>query len=158
MKWAYIMRPLHKNRPLQKIKWPLKDYLYNYHSAKLTFGLILMMEFNDAVREGDGDRLFDLYKIALLLYKANNNYKYTYVVLLHLVKRICFLSEKQAYSAKWNRFFNGNSKQGGNIPLDLKKEQQNRILKSMWRGLGPNLDEANAGKSCWNSRGCREYL
>ena len=120
-----------------------QDYLYNYHSAKLTFGLILM-EFNDAVREGDGDRLFDLYKIALLLYKANNNYKYAYVVLLHLVKCICFLSEKQTYSAKWNIFFNGNSKQGGNIPLDLRKEQQNRILKSMWRGLGPNLDEANA--------------
>ena len=29
------------------------DSLYNYHSAKLTFGLILF-EFNDAIKEGDG--------------------------------------------------------------------------------------------------------
>ena len=43
-----------------------QDYMYNYHSAKLTFGLILL-EFNDAIKEGDGDRLFDIYKMALLL-------------------------------------------------------------------------------------------
>lgn len=36
-----------------------QDYRYNYHSAKLTFGLILM-EFSDAVKEGDGERLFDI--------------------------------------------------------------------------------------------------
>ena len=59
--------------------------MYNYHSAKLTFGLILL-EFNDAIKEGDGDRLFDIYKMALLLYKAHGHFKYAHVVLLHLVK------------------------------------------------------------------------
>jgi len=29
-----------------------EDYKLNYHSAKLTFGLVLF-EFNDAVKEGD---------------------------------------------------------------------------------------------------------
>ena len=36
-----------------------QDYKYNYHSAKLTFGLIIL-EFNDAIKEGDGNRLFDI--------------------------------------------------------------------------------------------------
>ena len=40
-----------------------EDYKFNYHSAKLTFGLVLL-EFNDAVKEGDGGRLFALYKLA----------------------------------------------------------------------------------------------
>lgn len=122
-----------------------QDYMYNYHNVKLTFGLILL-EFNDAIKEGDGDRLFDIYKMALLLYKAHGHFKYAHVVLLHLVKCICILPEKQALSVKWNRFFNGSGRQGANIPLDLKKEQQNRVLKSMWRALGPNLDEANADR------------
>ena len=55
-----------------------QDYMYNYHSANLTFGLILL-EFNDAVKEGDGDMLFDIYKMALLLYKAHGHFKYAYV-------------------------------------------------------------------------------
>ena len=37
------------------------DYLYNYHRKKLAFGLLLM-SFDDAVTEGDGQRLFDIYK------------------------------------------------------------------------------------------------
>lgn len=121
-----------------------QDYMDNYHSAKLTFGLILL-EFNDAIKEGDGDRLFDK-KMALLLYKVHGHFKYAYVVLLHLVKCICILPEKQALSVKWNRFYNGSGRQGTNISLDLKKEQQNGVLKSVWRALGPNLDEANADR------------
>lgn len=62
-----------------------EDYVFNYHQAKLTFGLILF-EFDDALKEGDGERLHDLYKFALLLYKAYHKTKYAYVVLLYLVK------------------------------------------------------------------------
>lgn len=123
-----------------------EDYRYNYHCAKLTFGLILM-EFNDSIKEGDGDRLFELYKLALLLYKSHGHHKYAYVVLLHLVKCIAILPEQQALSCKWNRFYNSSGKRGQNISLDLKKEQQNRVLKTMWRALGPNLDEKNADRT-----------
>ena len=53
---------------------PSQDFVYNYHRGKLAYGLILF-EFTDAVKEGDGDRLFDIYKIALLLYKVGGHYK-----------------------------------------------------------------------------------
>jgi len=39
-----------------------EDFLFNYHQAKLTFGLILV-EFDDAIKEGDGDRLHDFYRL-----------------------------------------------------------------------------------------------
>ena len=46
-------------------------YMFSYHSAKLTFGLVLF-EFNDAVKEGDGGRLFHLYKLASLQGEVDN--------------------------------------------------------------------------------------
>ncbi len=61
--------------------------MFNYHQAKLMFGLILMA-FEDAIKEGDGQRLFEIYKLFLLLYKAHGHTKNAYATLLYLVK-IC---------------------------------------------------------------------
>ena len=77
-----------------------EDYLYNYHRGKLAFGLLLF-ELKDAIKEGDRQRL---YKLALLLYKANGKTKYSYIV-LYLVKISGILSENDAHNVKWNRFF-----------------------------------------------------
>jgi len=70
--------------------------------------------------------------------------KYAYVVLLYLAKINFFLSEKEAFRLKWNRFYNHHGGKGRNISLDLRKEQQNAILKKMWKSLGPNLNERSA--------------
>ena len=107
------------------------------------FGLILF-DFNDAVQEGDGQRLHDLYKLALLLYKSGGHFKYAYVVLLHLVKIAALYSEFEAFQLLWNRFYNKYGLPGGNISLDLKKEQLHKVLKTIWRALGPNLNETSA--------------
>ena len=119
------------------------DYLYNYHRSKLVFGLT-MFEFSDAIKEGDGERLHELYRFALLVYKANNKSKYSYAILLYLVKLAGLLSEKAAHDLKWNRFFNKNGLKGGNIPLDLRMEQLNKIVKTMWKSLGANISESSA--------------
>ena len=42
---------------------------------------------------------------------------------------------------KWNRFYNKYGGRGRNIPLNLKMEQLNKILKKLLRGLGSNVDE-----------------
>jgi hypothetical protein len=122
---------------------PPEDYVYNYHRGKLAYGLILF-EFNDAVKEGDGDRLFDVYKMALLLYKVGGHYKYAYVVMLYLVKVMAVLPAFSAHHMKWNRFYNKHGGKGKNISLDLRMEQLNKLLKTLWRGLGANLAEGNA--------------
>ena len=122
-----------------------EDYLYNYHRGKLAFGLLLF-EFNDAIKERDGQRLYELYKLALLLYKANGKTKYSYVVLLYRVKISGILSENDAHNLKWNRFFNKHGKKAANIPLDLRMEQLNKCVKSMWRGLEANMNETSASR------------
>ena len=90
-----------------------------------------MFEFHDATKEGDGKRLHDLYRYLLLLYKANHKTKYAYASLLYLVKIEVI-------------FFNKHGSRAGNIPLDLGMEQLNKIVKTMWRSLGANINEESA--------------
>ena len=124
-------------------KTQTEAYLYNYHRGKLAFGLILF-EFNDAVKDGDGNRILDIYKMALLFYKAGGHSKYAYVVLLYITKVVPILSESDAQSLKWSRGFNKHGGKGKNIPLDQKMEHLNKTVKTEWRGLGANLTESNA--------------
>ena len=119
------------------------DYLYNYHSAKLTFGLILS-DINDAIREGDGDRLIELYKMALPIYYSQGKTKYQYTTLLLLVKTEALLSKLQAFRLKWNRFCNTKGRKGHNISLDLRLEQLNNLLKAFLKVLGSNLSQLSA--------------
>ena len=121
---------------------PVEDYIYNYHRGKLAYGLVLF-EFNDAVKEGDGERVFDIYKMALL-YKVGGHYKYAYVVLLYLVKIVAVLPAFSAHHMKWDRFCNKHGGKGRNISLDLRMEQLNKLLKTLWRSLGANLSESCA--------------
>ena len=61
----------------------------------MIFGLAIIA-FGDAVKEGDGQRLFDIYKLLLLIYKAYGHTKYAYVTLLHLAKICAILPECEA--------------------------------------------------------------
>ena len=59
--------------------------------------------------------------------------------------------KQQAWSCKCHRFYNGIGVKDRNISLDYKKELQHPGLKSMWRQLGPNLNETSAHQDA----GCR---
>lgn len=50
------------------------------------------------------------------------------------------------HNFKWNRFFNKHGIKGGNIALDLRMEQLNKIFKTLWRSLGANLNESSAAR------------
>ena len=79
-----------------------------------------------------------------LLSKANGKTKYSYVILLYLVKLAGLMSQKDAHNLKWNRFYNKHGIKGGNIPLDLRMEHMNKIVKTMWKALGSNINETSA--------------
>ena len=106
-----------------------QDTIFNYHKAKLCHGLVLA-NFNDAIREGDGERVISLYKILLLIYKSHGCTKYAYTTLMLLVKVSALLSESQAFRLKWNRFCNATGKRARNIPLDLQLEHDNNFVKA----------------------------
>ena len=84
-----------------------------------------------------------VYRLAKLFYKKYGHVKYAYAV-LYLSQIKAILSESEAHDLKWNRFHNKFGGKGKNIPLDLKKEQQNKVLKTTWKGLGSNLSEQSA--------------
>ena len=98
------------------------------------------------MKEGDGQRLFETYKLLLLIYKANKHPKYAYVTLHYLAKICAILPEFEAERLKWNRFINLYGGKASNIPFDLRKEHQNNLLKIMWKEVGPNLNEKSAAR------------
>lgn len=131
--------------PTQTDKDLSDDSMFNYHQCKMAFGL-LIRGFEDAVKEGDGQRLFETYKLLLLIYKSHKHPKYAYVTLHYLIKVCAILPEFEAERLKWNRVVNLHGGKACNIPLDLRKEHQNKLLKILWKGLGPNLDEQSAAR------------
>lgn len=121
------------------------DHRFEHSTARLGFGFILL-DFLDAVKEGDGERLMRLYRIALLFYKAYGHTNYAYSTFLLTVQLNATFSPQVAHSVKWNRFWNNRGGMGRNIPLDLHLEHLNGFLKSFLKGLGPNLNEVSAAR------------
>lgn len=66
------------------------------------------------------------------------------ITLLSLVKIGAILSQSSAHEMKWNRSYNKHGGKSRNIPLDLRMEQLNKQLKTLWRGLGASLREKSA--------------
>ena len=99
----------------------------------MAFGL-LIRGFEAAVKERDGQRLFETYKLLLLIYKSQKHPKY--VTLHYLIKVCAILPEFEAERIKWNRVVNLHGGRACNIPLDLRKEHQDKLLKILSKGLG----------------------
>ena len=118
-----------------------KDYKFGCMKASLSFNLLLR-DINDAIKEGDGLRLIDLYKMSLLYYKAYHHTKYSYS-LLKLLFRIRF-QPQAAFQLTWGRFINTTGKPGRNISCDLHLKHLNNYLKELLKNLRSNLNEENA--------------
>lgn len=111
------------------VKESKEDFQFNYHKAKMRMGLLLA-DINDSIREGDGTRLINLYKIALLLYKRYGHVKYAYTTLLFLTKVKAILSAERAESLVANRFCNTHGRPGMNVSMDLFLEHRNNAVKA----------------------------
>ena len=57
-----------------------RDDRYNYATLRLAMGLLLR-NFDDDVKEGDGGRIFCCWKFAMLIYKSHNHNKYALAAL-----------------------------------------------------------------------------
>lgn len=102
------------------------------------------MNISDAIKEGDGKRLFRCFKIALPFFYQYNHTKYAYVLLLFIAKITAILSEKESFHLLHNRFYNRNGLPGTNIPLDLRMEQINLICKTCLKSVGSNFTKKSA--------------
>ena len=116
------------------------DAVVEYASEVLTLGLLLL-EFEDAIREGDGNRICRCWQFFLLLFKATGRKNYSIEAFTLLVQLHFFFSPRMAAQLKWSRTVNVHGRPGKNIPCDLHMEHLNRVCKGAIRGLGSNITD-----------------
>ena len=67
---------------------------------------LLYLDFKDAVREGDGERVLRLYKYLMLIWKATGHKNYAIEAFTLLSQYHLLLPQNLAEQLKWSRFVN----------------------------------------------------
>ena len=131
--------PSRKTHPSQAAD-ECSDLVLEYASETLTLGLFLM-EFIDAIREGDGHRIIQCWRFFLLLFKASNRKNYSIEAFTLLCQFHFIFSECMKQQLVWSRTVNIHGCPGKNVSMDLHMEHLNRECKASISGLGANITE-----------------
>ena len=126
-----------------------QDDMLCYQKALLEYGLLLL-NFWDAISEGDGGRILPSWKY-FLLYLRNEEKSATKCSLeaLYLMCQVNgLLSPQAAHRLIWNRSVKNRSGPGGNVRLDLQLEFFNKILKAAVKNLVPNASRRSLDRIC----------
>lgn len=99
-----------------------------YAKEVLSLGLLLE-EFLDAIRKGDGLRILRCWKFLFLIFKCANRKNYA-LEAFYLIVQNALLPPRLREQQLWSRFVNISRKIAGNIPADLHNEHLNRVEKS----------------------------
>ena len=94
------------------------DGIFTYGKEVLTLGL-LWLEFNDAIKEGDWEKVFVYWKFLLLVFKHGNCRNYS-IEAVNLLYQTHALPPRLVAQPKWGRCINTHGRQGCNIPADLQ--------------------------------------
>ena len=94
------------------------------------------MEFIDAVKEGDGQRILTCWKYMLLYFKISHKTKYS-IEAFHLLAHYNYInSERLCRQLLWICTINVHGKPGKNISMDLHMERLNGDFKTVVSHLG----------------------
>ena len=116
------------------------DHVYNYARVLCHYGA-LILNFQDACKEGDGERVFRCWRLLLPHFKAAGRTKYSLEALRLQVQVKSLLSPHLAHQVVWNRFVNTKGGIGNNIQMDLYNEHMVKVIKKIVTNMGPNLTE-----------------
>ena len=125
------------------------DHITEYAQTILSLGLLLM-EFNDGIREGDGERIIRCWRYFLPIFKHEGRKNYAIEAFTLLVQHDFLFTPRMAAQLKWNRTVNTQGRTGKNVSCDLHMEHLNRELKTSLAGLGANVNDQTilrAGRS-----------
>ena len=114
-----------------------KDLVLEYEVHLLNIGLFYL-EYQDAIKEGDGERVLRCWKYLLPIFFNSNRTNYTKEALNLLYQQKYQLTERQAKQLLYSRFINTQGIKGRNIPCDLHMEHLNRMCKEIVKDLGSN--------------------
>lgn len=79
-----------------------QDTMYNYACTRLSFGLFIR-NFDDAVKEGDGQRIVRCWKFLMLIFKAHGHPKYALAAFQMQANILALLTPREAHQLMWNR-------------------------------------------------------
>lgn len=114
-----------------------KGTIHAYACETLSLCLLLK-EFKDAIREGDGDRVMAFSKYLFPIFKASGRRNYAIEAFTLLCQYYFILPPQLAEQLKWSRFINDHGYCGKNISMDLHMEHLNKLCKTSIQGLGAN--------------------
>ncbi|KXJ10096.1 hypothetical protein AC249_AIPGENE18643 [Exaiptasia diaphana] len=128
---------------------PFKDDVFDYHRSLINMALLLR-NFIDAGREGDGDRLVRWIKIFLLHFRQDGegSVKYTLESLYHLFQLTALMSPREAERMKCNRTVNNKGGTGNNVFKDIDFEHDNHLFKELLRRLVANATKISVSRIC----------
>ena len=128
-----------------------QDFVENYSLCLLKYYFILL-DFKDAVREGNGSRLTVLRKLLVPYFKSLPSFNtYGIETLINVVQNEVFLSEAEAHRCMWASTANWKGGPGKNIEIDLLQENRNKDVKKSIKAMGPNKTDSaieRSSKSC----------
>ncbi len=116
------------------------DQVLMYFQQILSIGS-LYMEFADAIKEGDGERVLRCWRYFLVIFHTSNRRNYAKEVFHLLYQYQYVLSPQQKEPLLYNRFINTTGTVGRNISDDLHMEHLNRELKECIALLRSNKHE-----------------
>ena len=115
-----------------------EDFLKNYSLGLLKYYLILL-DYKDAVKEGNGERLATLHKVLLPYFKSLPAFNaYAIEMLISVVQNEIFLSNAEAFHCKWASTANWKGGSRKNIEIDLLQENRNKDIKKSIKMMGAN--------------------
>ena len=118
-----------------------RDDMLAYQKALLEYGM-LVVNFWDAVAEGDGERILRCWKFFLMYLKhqGGSATKYSLEALYLMFQVYALLSPQAAHRLIWNRGVKIRIS-GVNIALDLRLEFFNKTIKEAIKKLGPSATQ-----------------
>ena len=105
-----------------------------------------MLEFRDAIHEGDGNHILRVWKFLLLHFRYAGRKKYA-LEAFHQLAVDSLVSPRLAAQMKWSRVVNTCGGAGNNLPVNLFMEHLDRSLKDYVKDLGANTSILQCGKS-----------
>ena len=119
-----------------------RDKVLEYTKQVLSTGCIYL-EFVDAVREGDSERVLRCWKYLLVIFHNTNRHNYAKEAISLLYQYYHnFLTPHQMEQLLYSRFVNTVGLPGRNVSADLHMEHLNREIKLSISGLQANKTEA----------------
>ena len=122
------------------------DGVHEYACETLSLGLLLM-EFIDAIREGDGSRILRCWRYFLPIFRVANRTNYSCEAFTLLAQEKFFFSPRMASQLKWSRTVNMHGRPGKNVPCDLHMEHMNHECKASLSDLGSNITDHSAQRA-----------